>query len=161
MGTANKVILVLLGLVALAAMCPVILFLWARNDSIQHEKRIAKATHLMKTYGDAEWKEVYEECVFLYDHKISWPEPGKKWPKRVAELNPHGVNLSDNTVYMYWTGGFDDFHLSLEAVLDHSSPRLGMDGPGIWVQDTRGPESGSDLDPQCVYRPATKVTVTK
>jgi hypothetical protein len=151
----NKLIVVLLALVAVGVVWCGITFARFWISSAKHEAQIAKATHLMKTYGEPEWKEVYEECLLLYDDKTAWDKVGKKWPTRVAELNPIGVSLQGNAVRMYWTGGFDDFSLSLAVLPEHLSSSW-VDGPGIWILDTRESD-----DSKNVYRPSATVTVKK
>jgi hypothetical protein len=155
-GVWEKLIVVLLALVAVLVIWAGITFARFRLSVAKHEERIAKATQLMKGYGETEWKELYAECMLLYDDKTAWDKEVKIWPKRVTELNPYGVISRNNIVSMYWTGGFDDFGLSLEVFPEHFSSRNEIEGPGIWVWDSRESD-----DPKNVYRPPTKVTIEK
>jgi hypothetical protein len=101
------------------------------------QARIQKATSLMASYGQKEWKELYEGCLLLYDLKTESSVPSKMWPKRVVEINPHDLYLQDGVVHMDWTGGFDEFHLSLEVFRDRRKESYGIVGPGVRVIDTR------------------------
>ena len=86
--------------------------LLSRNSSL-HQQRIQKATEKMRSYRKSDWASLNDACINLYS-KLKPSNVAietNDWPSEVVQLQPYYVWISDDSISMNWTGGFDDFRL--------------------------------------------------
>lgn len=113
--------------------------LLSRNSSL-HQQRIQKATERMRSYRPSDWASLYEACTNLYSKlkPSNMAIETNEWPSEVVRLQPYYVWISDDSISMNWTGGFDDFILYMYAYRRNGDLNGSPCTPGIYIVDTRG-----------------------
>ncbi len=101
----------------------------------KHKQRIKDAEALMTSYTQADWRDLYNECLPLIGKPKSEAIDPDLWPARVKQLNPINVFIPEDGLFMHWTGGFDDETLYLYVLgpVPKSSKDSPPELPGIQV----------------------------
>lgn len=104
----------------------------------EHELRIQNATEIMQSFAQEDWKELYDQCMLMLTNRTETPLPQDQWPSIIEKVNPYFVIIRDHEVWMNWTGGFDEFSLSLHAIdHGHEIKKHKNESLGILIDDTR------------------------
>jgi hypothetical protein len=115
---------------------------FSKGSFFDHFRRISRVTTMMQEFTKDDWRQLYAECAEAKSKNLanSGTFTSEQWPPMIRKLNPHFAQFDDDTVYMTWTGGFDDFNLWLWVLLK-DGPLLGTDAQcaaaGIWIVDSR------------------------
>ncbi len=135
----------LLAFVAVVVVVIIVLALlgaFSKGSIFDHFRRISRVTTMMQEFTKDDWRQLYAECAEAKSNNVANSDTftSEQWPPMIRKLNPHFARFDDDTVYMTWTGGFDDFILWLWVPLK-DGPLLGTDAQcaaaGVWILDSR------------------------
>ena len=112
----------------------------------RHDQRVDRAIEQMESFGDEHWERLFRESTNLYT--VVAPRdtaiPIEVWPPIIQDLNPYHVWLrGTNEIFMVWTGGFHERHLSARVHRQKFRDHLGeIVEPGVivWSPSAHIPE---------------------
>jgi hypothetical protein len=100
--------------IAALAICGLVALFWVEFilPMQKHQKRIKTAEAIFASYKEADWIDLYNQCLPLFALKDIYR---KDFPPRVRQLNPYSADkmFGGDAIEMHWTGGFDDQPLLL------------------------------------------------
>lgn len=130
-------LVIVIGVTALLALSGA----FSKGSFFEHFRRIAQVTTMMQEFTKDDWRQLYAECAEAQSNNVasSGTFTSEQWPPMIRKLNPHFVQLDDNTAHLSWTGGFDDFNLWVWVLLK-DGPIIVSDeqhAAGVWIVDSR------------------------
>ena len=134
--------LIFVAVVVVVLIVLALLGAFSKGSFFDHFRRISRVTTMMQEFTKDDWRQLYAECAEAKSNNVasSGTLTSERWPPMSRKLNPHFAQFDNDTVYMTWTGGFDDFILWLWVLLK-DGPLSGTDAQcaaaGVWILDSR------------------------